>query len=463
MQRFDPRSAPRPPDPPRLPGDDFSVPFEEAIAWARERRAVLPAEFYGARLQAVRARSFAVTGLATLDQVQQVADAASAATASGQTFRDWQRAVLSTDQGGEMFALGRARRELIFRNAVQTNYGIGRTIQQRENAAARPYLMWDAINDSRTRPTHRAMDGHIAPIDDPIWKKWFPGNVGHNCRCTRIALSDAQARARGYPKQAPGVEPDAGWGGDPTEGNEDLLRIVRARRDSCAAMFAAKKRARGLWCDPGAADERLNLVLAAVDNGPMTDDLMRRSLGDKLFDNAAFAVSSRMLPADVAAAGLTLAEKVAVHVWTLDTSPVPWFARINAMMRMSELSPGELEAVMPVAHALLSALRKLPKFDGTVYRGVKERPIGADAFEQFVRNHESEEWVYHPGFVGASAVAEGRLRGRAVLVIESRTGRDISSLSVKPDQREVLFMPPLALAPKSVLRGKAVWIWASEI
>lgn len=42
---------------PRLPGDDFNAPFEEAIAWARERKAMLPAEFYGARLQAVRAPS----------------------------------------------------------------------------------------------------------------------------------------------------------------------------------------------------------------------------------------------------------------------------------------------------------------------------------------------------------------------------------------------------------------------
>ena len=39
---------------PRLPRDDFDVPFEEALRWARERKAVLPEEFYGARLQAVR-------------------------------------------------------------------------------------------------------------------------------------------------------------------------------------------------------------------------------------------------------------------------------------------------------------------------------------------------------------------------------------------------------------------------
>ena len=30
---------------PRLPGGEFAVPFEGAIAWARERRAVPPDEF----------------------------------------------------------------------------------------------------------------------------------------------------------------------------------------------------------------------------------------------------------------------------------------------------------------------------------------------------------------------------------------------------------------------------------
>jgi SPP1 gp7 family putative phage head morphogenesis protein len=362
-----------------------------------------------------------------------------------------------------VFGLGKSRMELIFRNAVQTNYGIGRTVQQRENAAARGYLMWDAINDSRTRPAHRAMDNHIAPIDDPIWKVWHPP-AGHNCRCSRIALTESQARARGYPKAAPNVQPDAGWEGDPTDGNEDLLRVIQARRDSCSFSFAANWQGRGLWCDEEEAKRRMELIEAAVDNGPMTDEIMRRSLGAELFDAAALFVQSRHLPPAVASAELSLAEKVALHVWTLDTSPEPWFARVNAMMRMADLPAGEIETVLPVAHALLSGLRKLPPFVGTVYRGIKERPMGAAAFDTFVRNHETMPEVYHSGFVGASAVEGGRLRGRAIMIIQSLTGRDISSLSVKPEQLEVLFMPPLRLAPERVSRKeKVVEIWANEI
>jgi len=249
-------------DPPRLP-EGFDVPFAEAIAWARGRKAVLPAEFYGARLQAVRARSFAIAGLAALDQVQQVADSLAAATADGKTLREWQRNLPDS-----VFELGSARRELIFRNAVQTHYGIGRTIQQRENAGTRPYLMWNAINDSRTRPTHRAMDNHIAPVDDPIWRRWFPP-AGHNCRCTRISLTEAQARARGYPKAAPNVEPDAGWDGDPTD--DDVPgRLLAEKVAHASTALADAMRLRGK-------------------SSPLLEDLQRAAPDCDLLDASRFA------------------------------------------------------------------------------------------------------------------------------------------------------------------------------
>lgn len=204
-------------------------------------------------------------------------------------------------------------------------------------------------------------------------------------------------------------------------------------------------------------------VVGALQSAPMTEGMLRRSLGHDLFDRIAVDVLGRALPAAVSAAALSLPEKVAVHLWTLDTSGEPWFARINAMMRMVDVTPAEFEAVMPVAHALMSALRKLPPLVGTVYRGIKERPIGPDAFEQFVREHESEERVYHPGFVGCSKLESGALRGKSRLIISSITGRDISSLSAKPDQQEVLFLPPLYLQPdRSERRGGVVRTWASE-
>lgn len=250
-------SGPR--DAPRL---DFAVPFTEAIAWAEQRGVVPTEEFYGARLQSMRARSFAVAGLAATDQVQAVADSLVRALGDGLSFREWQREVREAEPA--TLGLPRGRLELIYRNAVQTAYGVGRTAQQRENAARRPYLMWDAVNDDRTRPSHAAMDGHIAPIEDDVWRVWHPP-AGHNCRCSRIALTEAQARARGYPTPRPAAEPDDGWAGDPTEGNDDLLAVVRQRLTQPDAQLSPN-RAAPLWAAPG--DARSALLAAQAQLAP---------------------------------------------------------------------------------------------------------------------------------------------------------------------------------------------------
>ena len=205
----------------------FTVTFREAIAAALARDAQLPEEFYGELQRGARSTAFTVSAIESLDQIIDVLDSLNLALAEGMTFDEWRRA--AADDVGHLSV---GRQELVFRNAAQTAYGAGRTIQQRENADFRPFLMWDAINDSRTRPAHAAMDGHIAHIDDPVWQVWSPP-AGHNCRCTRIALTERQAHARGYPMPPPAAQPDPGFEGDvaanPEEEGERLRDVLRNR------------------------------------------------------------------------------------------------------------------------------------------------------------------------------------------------------------------------------------------
>ena len=100
--------------------------------------------------------------------------------------------------------LGTPRRlETIFRTNVRTAYAAGAWARQRRLAERAPWLLYDAVLDSRTRPKHREWDGTVLRWDDPWWGTHYPPN-GWNCRCSVIQLDDADLRERGL---SPGVAP----------------------------------------------------------------------------------------------------------------------------------------------------------------------------------------------------------------------------------------------------------------
>jgi len=186
------------------------VPFLEAIRWAKTRKVVLPDEYYGERIGLARAQARTISGLAGVDQIQSVFDKLDDMQKSGGTFRDFQKAVAA----GEVdVALPRHRLELIHRNNIQSSYMAGRWQQVQANKVNRPYLMYIAVNDGRTRPSHRAMHGHIARVDSSWWQTHHPLN-GFRCRCGQRSLSEAEAKRRGI-KPAPNAEPDKGWDYNP--------------------------------------------------------------------------------------------------------------------------------------------------------------------------------------------------------------------------------------------------------
>jgi SPP1 gp7 family putative phage head morphogenesis protein len=202
--------------------------FPEAVAAAASRDVVLAEAYYGDLPERARARAFTVSGLGALDQIQQVLDDMTKTVREGRTFAEWQREALTRP---ELAALPEGRLETIHRTAIQTHYNAGRWQQMQAAKGARPFLMYDAINDGRTRPNHRALDGYLAPADDPVWSRVAPQN-GFNCRCTLISLTEAQARARGWtgsPRPLPD-QPDPGWEYNPGENPDHSLDQLAARK-----------------------------------------------------------------------------------------------------------------------------------------------------------------------------------------------------------------------------------------
>ena len=214
------------------------MPFREALDWAKGRGVVLPDVYYGELQGFARAQSFSIAGITQLDQLQAVRDSLADNLASGETMREWQDKVRAGKIGLD---LPMYRLETIYRTAIQGSYARGRCEQQARAIKAFPWFMYDAINDSRTRPAHAAMDGFVARYDDPVWDTWTPP-CGYNCRCRRIALSEKQAahfqaadaRRMEDPDNATAraaAQPDKGWDYSPcTDPEEGTRRAIEAKR-----------------------------------------------------------------------------------------------------------------------------------------------------------------------------------------------------------------------------------------
>lgn len=152
----------------------MQVSYADALRYARDKRVVLPEEFY---LLDLNARQYATTisKLASLDQIRTVINLSNKAIEDGSTFRDFQKAV-----GEAGIELSPHHLNNIFRTNIQNAYAHGIWTQQQENKANRPYLQYSSLTDSRTRPSHLALNNIIRHIDDSFWYTHYPPN-GHSC------------------------------------------------------------------------------------------------------------------------------------------------------------------------------------------------------------------------------------------------------------------------------------------
>lgn len=212
------------------------TPFDEAILTTRARGVVLPDVYYGHLQGIARADSFSIAGLARVEQIQQALVSLTEALESGETFDAWRARVR---RGDVDLDLPDYRLENIYRTNLQGAYARGRCRQHDVIAERRPWLLYSAVNDSRTRPAHAAMDGTLLHRDDPWWQTHRPPN-GYQCRCTAIAVSNAEAERRGAPKAPKPDEqtgdtpaPDPGWDydvcGNPRAGAKRAMRRARAK------------------------------------------------------------------------------------------------------------------------------------------------------------------------------------------------------------------------------------------
>lgn len=188
-------------------GDAFDVKPDEAIRYFQGKGLRVTGSYADMKGDA-HDQAFTVAKMMDVDMLGQVRASLDKAMSEGKSFREWaaelrptlERGGWTAEQGGPGSAW---RLETIFRTNMQTAYAAGQWQQIQEQAAIAPFLLYDAVDDFRTRQQHRRWDRTVLPVTHEWWKTHYPPN-GYNCRCSVIQLDAAQLASMGI---SPSAEP----------------------------------------------------------------------------------------------------------------------------------------------------------------------------------------------------------------------------------------------------------------
>ena len=172
--------------------------FEEAVAYFKERVPVTASRFYQIAAE-YRTLAFTVSGYTKAQVLKKFYDELLAALEEGNSLAEFRENMNDFLEAEGYEGITPYQAENIFRTNIQTAYNVGHYKRMTEPGVKelRPYWQYDAVNDSKTRPSHLAMDGRVFMADDPIWDTWFPPN-GFKCRCTVKTLSKRQMEQRDF-------------------------------------------------------------------------------------------------------------------------------------------------------------------------------------------------------------------------------------------------------------------------
>jgi SPP1 gp7 family putative phage head morphogenesis protein len=183
-----------------LPMADFKLKpfsFQEAIDFFKDKVTLTPAQFRKLA-QEYQSLAFTVSGIAAMDVLSDIYTELLKAIEKGLTAQEFADSAQDIFERKGWEGLTPYRVDTIFRTNVQTAYMVGhyRRMTDPDVVDRRPYWQYDAVNDRRTRPAHRALDGKVFRYDDPFWDTWYPPN-GFRCRCAVRSLSEGEMKQEG--------------------------------------------------------------------------------------------------------------------------------------------------------------------------------------------------------------------------------------------------------------------------
>lgn len=182
----------------------FRMQPENAIEYLKQKNVVVSWDWQE-MLDDAHVSAFTIAKTTRMDVANDIYQAVVKAAETGQTLDDfqaalkpvlqakgwWGRQEVANPDTGEIQSvqLGSPYRlKTIYLTNLQSAYMAGRYAEMVQAKDTHPYWQYVAINDSRTRETHRKLHGRVYAADDPVWNTLYPP-LDYRCRCRVRPLS----------------------------------------------------------------------------------------------------------------------------------------------------------------------------------------------------------------------------------------------------------------------------------
>ena len=193
----------------------FGMQPEAAMAYLQQKGVTVSWDWQD-MLDDAHATAHTVAKTAGMDVADDIYRAINKALANGQTLAQfeaeltpvlqskgwWGKKEVAHPDTGEMqtVQLGSPHRlKTIYLTNTQSAYMAGRYVEMMDSLDTHPYWEYVAVNDHRTRDTHRLMHGRVYEATDPIWNTMYPP-LDYRCRCRVKPLSESRGERRVLPR-----------------------------------------------------------------------------------------------------------------------------------------------------------------------------------------------------------------------------------------------------------------------
>ncbi|HOV13639.1 MAG TPA: phage minor head protein [Spirochaetota bacterium] len=165
---------------------------------------IVPSENWDDLKHGEHSHAFTVAHSLTADILNDIFEAMNNALEKGQSFKDFKKNIkpilkekgwyggrdnISKEQKNSYLNW---RLKIIYKTNMTTSYQSGRYRKMQRLTNVRPYWVYSAVMDQRTRKEHMLLNNKCFRYDDPFWDSHYPPN-GWGCRCTVYSVTENTA------------------------------------------------------------------------------------------------------------------------------------------------------------------------------------------------------------------------------------------------------------------------------